>query len=234
MRRALTDGVAQCIKQNLPNHKEEHTEANVTQRPAILQRIHHKQDLHYHIHGQKDRVEDIQDNEQSHGIHWAQTRPAFEREQTHCAGDDEHAEGAEAQEPDREGCSVLVELEADEAVDHEANAERGGETILRRGEVGKCAGAWRDDAGVKDEGKDCEDHVEVEECCYFFASCIILLVALPAVCWADGMRRADEPTAVNLLRTCIIMITVIMSAIMCTKSTAPWNMIVLASSMLRE
>lgn len=37
------------------------------------------------------------------------------------------------------------------------------------------------------------------------------------------------PTAVNLLRTCMIMITVMMSAQMCAKPAAPWKIIVFAS-----
>lgn len=47
------------------------------------------------------------------------------------------------------------------------------------------------------------------------------------------IRGSNVPTAVNLLRTCKIIITVIMSAIMCMKDAAPWKMMVLPTSMLR-
>jgi len=47
-------------------------------------------------------------------------------------------------------------------------------------------------------------------------------------------RDGDVPTAVNLDRTWMIIMAVMMSAAMCTMSTAPWKMIVLASSTVRE
>ena len=42
------------------------------------------------------------------------------------------------------------------------------------------------------------------------------------------------PTAVNLDRTCIIMIESMIRAIMCINPVAPWKMIVFASSTVRE
>jgi hypothetical protein len=43
----------------------------------------------------------------------------------------------------------------------------------------------------------------------------------------------NVPTAVNLLLTCRIMITVIINAEMWAKDAAPWKMIVLANSIFR-
>jgi hypothetical protein len=42
------------------------------------------------------------------------------------------------------------------------------------------------------------------------------------------------PTAVNLLLTCMIMITSMISVIICANPAAPWKMIVFASSIDRE
>ena len=42
------------------------------------------------------------------------------------------------------------------------------------------------------------------------------------------------PTAVNFDRTCMIIIRVMISAKMCMKPVAPWNMIVFANSTVRE
>ena len=43
----------------------------------------------------------------------------------------------------------------------------------------------------------------------------------------------DEPTAVNLDRTCKIMITVMLSAMICIKDAAPSNIMVFATSIFR-
>jgi thiamine kinase-like enzyme len=59
MRCPSADRVAQRIEHDLSNDKEEEAEANIAQWPPILQRIHHQQNLHDHIHRQKDGVEDI-------------------------------------------------------------------------------------------------------------------------------------------------------------------------------
>jgi len=44
----------------------------------------------------------------------------------------------------------------------------------------------------------------------------------------------DVPTAVNLLRTWMIMITVMMRAPMCAIPVAPWKIMVFAREMFRE
>ena len=44
------------------------------------------------------------------------------------------------------------------------------------------------------------------------------------------MQQGDAPTAVNLDRTCKIMMTVMLSAKICMKDAAPSKMMVLATS----
>lgn len=49
----------------------------------------------------------------------------------------------------------------------------------------------------------------------------------------DDLEVSNVPTAVNLLLTCKIMITVMINAEMWAKDAAPWKIIVLANSMFR-
>ena len=162
----------------------------------------------------------------------------MERQQRDRAADDEHGDGAEAQQPDRQPGAILVKLESHEAVDEQASAQGRREAVLRGGEVWVWRRPWRDDSGIEDKRGYGEEHVDVEKCRDFFSSYFAkydvsalfrVLDISPSFPGVD-----DLPTAVNFDRTWIIMIEVMTSAIMCIKSVAPWKMMVFASSTVRE
>ena len=94
---------------------------------------------------------------------WAQTRPSLEGEQSDDKADGEHGHAADAQQPHREGCAVFIELETDEAVDHQADACGAHKTALHGNEVCVCLGSRRYDAAVDDKRDDGEEGVQVEE-----------------------------------------------------------------------
>ena len=171
--------LAKDIKYDLSNREREDAKPNMPQRPPLLQRAQNQQHLHNHIDCQKHGAENIHHDEQSHRVIRAQTRPALERNERDGEADDEDQQAADAEQPDGERGAVFVELEAHEAVDHEA--ERGGahEAELHRDEVGVGFARAGHDATVDDEGGEGEEGVEVEEGGDFFTACVeSILVSL--------------------------------------------------------
>lgn len=152
MLHGFADGAAEEVEDHLPDDEEEDAKRDVPQRPAVLQRVRDEDDLHDGVDEQADAVEQVEHDEQPHGVGGAQPGEVLEGEERDGEGEDEGAGGAAAQEPDGLPRAVLVELEADEAVHEQAGAERGGEAVLHGGEVGVCGRAGGDDAGVEDEG----------------------------------------------------------------------------------
>src|SRR5207248_2481680 len=78
---AITDLSVENIKNHLANDKENHSESNVTKRPSILERVHHKNDLEDHIYEEEYAVKQVQHDEESNGLGWAQASPSFESAQ---------------------------------------------------------------------------------------------------------------------------------------------------------
>ena len=46
MLHSITDRITEKIQDDLSNHEKEYPKRNITQRPTILKRIHHEDDLH--------------------------------------------------------------------------------------------------------------------------------------------------------------------------------------------
>lgn len=115
--RRLAYWPAEDVEDHLPDDEEEDAEGDVPQRPAVLQRIRHEDDLHDGVDEQADAVEQVQHHKQPHGVGRPQPGEVLEREEGDGERDDECAGGAAAQEPDGLPRAVFVELEADEAVD---------------------------------------------------------------------------------------------------------------------
>ena len=170
--RALADRVADHVQNHLPDDEEEDPERDVAQGPAVLERVHHEDDLHDDVDEQADGVEQVQHHEQADRVRGCQPGFSLEGQDRDRAREQEHADGGAAEKPDGLRGAVLVELEADEAVDQEAGAEGGGEAVLHGGEVGVSVRARRDDARVEDQGCEGQHHVDVEESGDFFATYI--------------------------------------------------------------
>ena len=64
----VTDGVAESIKKDLTDDKNNDSKTNVTKRPAILKCIHSKQKLHDQVYHYANGVQDVEDHEQADGI----------------------------------------------------------------------------------------------------------------------------------------------------------------------
>jgi hypothetical protein len=172
MLHAVADGVAEDVKNDLTNHEEEDAKRDVAQWPAILERAHNKDDLAGDVDKQENGVHNVGDDEDSNGVSGAQTGPVLEGEQRDSTTDQEHGEGAQAQQPDRQCCAVLVQLESDEAVDQQAGAECGCKAVLGGGKVWIRRGPGGSDAGVEDKRYYSEEEVDVEEGRDFLATCV--------------------------------------------------------------
>jgi hypothetical protein len=221
----------------------------VPQRPALLQCTNNQHDLHDNVDEQEDRGEDVDDYEEANGALWAKTSPALECEQCDHEADDEHGQTADAQQPDRECSAIFVELETDKAVDHQTYACGAHEAALHSNEVWVCFRPRWYDTTVDDERAYGEQSVEVEEGGDFLATCSVVVSQDPnianipsEVLFCDKLSLwlslcpipLYVPTAVNLLLTCMIMITSMINVMMCANPAAPWKIIVFASSIDRE
>lgn len=163
MRGRVADVGAEDVQDGLADDEEEHAKDDISERPPLLQRVDDQQHLHDQVHEDEDAVEDVEHDEHAHGVGGAQPGPALERQQRHDARDDEHERREEAQQPDRQGGAVLVQLEADEAVNEQADAQCGCEAILGGDEEGEGAIVGGDDARVEDQRDGGQAHVDVEE-----------------------------------------------------------------------
>ena len=163
MRGRLADVGAEDVQHGLSNDEEEHAKDDISEWPPVLEGVDDQQNLHDQIDKYENAVENVQDDEHAHGVPGTQSGPALERQKRHDAGDDEHERRKEAQQPDRQCRAVLVQLEADEAVDEQADDQRGREAILGCDEEGEGAVVGGDDAGVEDQRDGGQGHVDVEE-----------------------------------------------------------------------
>ena len=93
MLRVVADRRTRDVQDHLAGNEEKDPEADVAQRPPVLQRVADQQHLHDDVHEQEDGVEDVQHDEQTRRVRRSQARPAFEGEQGDGAGDDECGEG---------------------------------------------------------------------------------------------------------------------------------------------
>lgn len=168
---AVADGVTKDVQNDLSDDKKEDTKDNVTERPAVLKGTHNENDLADEVDEEEDCVDKIRDDEDANGVFGTQTSPVLESEEGDGASNDEHGEGGQAQEPDRQSCAVFIQLETNKAVDQQAGAEGRDEAILGGSKVWVGGGARRSDTGVENERYDSEEEVDVEEGSDLLAPC---------------------------------------------------------------
>lgn len=130
-----TDGRAEGVEDDLTGDEEEDAKGNVTEGPSVLQRPDDQQNLQSDVDDELHAVEQVQDGEEADRVGRAQARPRLERGQRHEEGYDKGGEGAQPHHPQGQGSAILVQLEADEPVDHEAGDHGGGEAVLDGDEV---------------------------------------------------------------------------------------------------
>ena len=150
------DNLGEGVEEDLADDESQNTEPNVPQWPALLQRTNDQQSLHNDVDKEEDRGENVEDHEEADRALWAQARPALEGEKSDDKADGEHGHAADAQQPYREGCAIFIELETDEAVDHQADTCGADKTALHSNEVCVCIGSRRYDTAVdnkRDDGK---------------------------------------------------------------------------------
>jgi hypothetical protein len=165
------DDLGQGVKQNLADNECRNSETNVPQRPTLLQCADDQQSLHDDVNEEEDRGEDVDDHEEADRALRAQASPSLECEQSNDEADSEHSQTADAKQPYRQSGTVFVELETDEAVDHQADAGGANKAELHSNEVWVCIGSRWYNAAVDDERADGEEGVQVEESRDFLAAC---------------------------------------------------------------
>jgi len=173
---AITDGVTKDVQNDLSNDKKEDAKHDVAQRPTILEGANNKNDLADEINEEKYGVDEVRDDKNADWVLRVQAGPILEGEKRNGASDDEHGQGGQSQQPDRQSCAVLVKLETNKPVDQQAGAESGREPVLDSGEVGVCGRARRGNACIKNKRYDGQEEVDVEEGCDFFAACVRMSV----------------------------------------------------------
>ena len=166
----LAQRIRKHVQHDLSGDEEQRSEEKISQRPAVLQRERDEQDLHDDVDEQEEPVEQVEDDEEGDGVGRAEAGPALKGHDRDDKGDGKHEHGRAAQQPDGQPRAVLVQLEADEAVDQQARAQRRREAALHGDEPCVRVRALGDHAGVDEEGGDGENEEEVEECCDFLAA----------------------------------------------------------------
>ncbi len=85
MRYGIADSVTEHVEDHLADDEEENPKGDVSERPAILQRVRDE----YYLHGQVDQqayaVDQVQHDEKANGVGWAQPSFSFESQYRHCA-----------------------------------------------------------------------------------------------------------------------------------------------------
>ena len=138
--------IAEDVQNNLTNDKEANSKGNISERPSILERIRDQYNLHDHIHQKTNTIDKIQNHKQPNRLRRSETHLIHKRQDRHRARDEEHSDGATAQQPYRLRGSVFIQLKADETVDEQTGAKRRGEAVLHRDEVRVDARSRGDDA----------------------------------------------------------------------------------------
>lgn len=92
VRRVVTDQDAEDVENDLADDEEEHTEANVKQRPAILKCVDYEHDLHDNVYQYEDAVEEVEDNEEADCVCGTKASPALEGQEGNGESDDEHSD----------------------------------------------------------------------------------------------------------------------------------------------
>jgi hypothetical protein len=154
---------AEGVEDDLTNDEEKDAKGDVAERPPVLQGPDDEKDLQRDVDHQLHAVEEIQNDEKPDRVRRAKSSPRLESGQRDKEGDDEGGTGAKPHHPERQWCSVLVQLEADETVDHQAGHQAGRQATLYCDEIRVGGRAGRDDAGIDAEREESEKHVEVEE-----------------------------------------------------------------------
>ena len=160
---AVADFGAEDIQQDLTDDEEENTKGDVSEGPSFLQCADDQEDLHNDVDKDENGAEDVDHDEQSDCVCWAHSANALEGEDADRKADQEHDGRADSEQPDGQGRAVLVQLESDEAVDHQADAGRRSESVLYGNEIWKGARSRRHDTAVEEKRDDGEEEVKVEE-----------------------------------------------------------------------
>ena len=175
---AVADGVAEDVQDDLADDEEEDAEDDVAERPAVLECAHDEDDLADEVDEEEDGVHDVGDDEDADWVLGVHTRPILKCEKGDGTANNEHGKGGQAQQPDRQGRAVFVQLETDKAVDEQAGAEGGYKAVLGSGEVRVRGRTRGSDAGIEDERDNGQEEVDVEERGDLLAACNCVLVRL--------------------------------------------------------
>ena len=138
MLRAVADGIAKDVKDDLANDEEKDTKGDIAQRPSVIECTKNEQDLTRRIYEETYGVHNVRDDEDANGVLRVHSSPALESKERDGAAYDEHGERRQSQQPYRKSCAILIELEADKAVYEQTCAQGRGKPVLRSSEVREC------------------------------------------------------------------------------------------------
>lgn len=127
---ALTHGVAETIENNLTDDQGDDTKNDMSERPALLQGHGDQEDLHADIDGDEESAEEKDHDKQANRIFRTETTQSLERQQRHGETDQEHDRRTSSQQPDRQRCSILIQLKADKSSNHQCGGGSGRKTEL--------------------------------------------------------------------------------------------------------
>jgi len=105
---AFADRSAENVEDDLSYDEHENSKENVSQWPPLLQSAENQDKLHDEIDSQEDSAEDVDHNEHSDRILWAEASDIFESQDADREADEEHDKGADSEKPNRESGAVLV------------------------------------------------------------------------------------------------------------------------------
>jgi hypothetical protein len=95
--RAVADGIAKDVKDDLANDEEKDTKGDIAQRPAVIECTKNEQDLTRRIYEETYGVHNVRDDEDANGVLGVHSSPALESKERDGAAYDEHAERRQSQ-----------------------------------------------------------------------------------------------------------------------------------------
>ena len=85
MRYGIANSITEHVEDDLANDEEENPKGDVSKRPAILECVCDKYDLHGQVDQQAYAVNQVQDHEEANGVGRTQASFPLERQDGYCA-----------------------------------------------------------------------------------------------------------------------------------------------------
>lgn len=77
----VANDIAELVQEDLTNNEDQHTERDMSKRPAIIQCVGNKKQLHGQVNGDRDSVEQVEHDKQTDCIVRSHGTPGLEGRQ---------------------------------------------------------------------------------------------------------------------------------------------------------